>query len=61
MRRSETMNNALDALNVRASVPIKWVWQLPLPAFTREKRAMKVLQDVFGETIFKNAVSSKTE
>ncbi len=61
MRRIDTMNNVLDALNFRGIIPLKWVWNLPLPAFTKEKRALTVLNDVFGEILHKNAVNYVTD
>ena len=51
MKRSEVVANMINALNFRAILPFSWLWVLPLPAFTQEKRSYQILENVFEQII----------
>jgi cytochrome P450 len=51
MNPIELFSNITEALMFRSIFSFKWLWYLPLPLFQKEKKSMKLLQELFGKVV----------
>ena len=52
------MDDQINGLNLRAILPLKFLYDLPFPIFVRERRAASVLNNVFDKLLDQHQVTS---